>query len=932
MRRSAAPSQAGNRPKFVAPLLGNRTASLTETDRTDRKPVKQTHVLKRIFPNPELDSTDKIADVTCIERAEEVDPVVKKPRFQAPIAGSRPSVTLPPASSSARVSAHVEAKRTGFTAPVVSNKNDNKGPGDSENATPEEASSQCGYFNVVWCKRSNKKHKKWEGDAILVTSGRSVTLYDTEGKEIGKSSGYKSTELATLKEDETLPIGGKEIQVMSILKEAAFKSGKCFLGSTGSTSGPAPSLSTAPARTANKQFSRPQILGSMPPETRPQEPTLVKPRHDPTAPGALVLPRPSQTHQWECNKSGVAVVDVVVDPYLASNLRPHQREGVTFLYSCVMGFRNFSGCGAILADDMGLGKTLQCISLIWTMLKQGPYGGKPVAKKILVVTPGSLVKNWHAEFKKWLGFERLQVYAVSADKKVEEFTKTSIYPVLIISYEMFVRMFDLLQKLTFDLIVCDEGHRLKNTAIKTTSLLSSLSCVRRVVLTGTPIQNDLQEFFSIVEFCNPGVLGTSSGFKRVYEDPIVSSRQPGATPAQVALGEERGAELARMTQMFVLRRTQEINNKYLPPKKEIVLFCRPSPLQLSLYHQLLRSQLVRSCLSGCLAGSPHLVCIGALKQLCNHPGLIYQKALKAQRDKDELENAETSVYDGLLELFPDDFKPDRRLEEHSGKLTVLSALLHCIHTSDMLEKIVVVSNHTKTLDLIECLCKGTGYGYLRLDGQTPTARRQELVTRFNSKHSQEFIFLLSSKAGGVGLNLIGASRLVLYDIDWNPANDLQAMARVWRDGQRHAVHIYRLLTTGSIEEKVYQRQISKQGLSGAVMDARDKGKSDVQFSLKDLRDLFTINLTTDCDTHDLLSCECGGSGQKVENPVSVAEQRLCQLGAPARASRKRNVGMDELLQWKHHTADVLGLHKAWYLEDARDAVSFVFYSEVKASS
>ncbi|WAQ95965.1 RA54B-like protein, partial [Mya arenaria] len=547
-----------------------------------------------------LDSADKIADVTCIERAEEVDPVVKKPRFQAPIAGSGPSVTLPAASSSAR--------------------------------------------------------------------------------------------------------------------EAAFKSGKCFLGSTGSTSGPAPSLSTAPARTANKQFSRPQILGSMPPETRPQEPTLVKPRHDPTAPGALVLPRPSQTHQWECNKSGVAVVDVVVDPYLASNLRPHQREGVTFLYSCVM------------VMTWALGR----------LCSQGPYGGKPVAKKILVVTPGSLVKNWHAEFKKWLGFERLQ-----------EFTKTSIYPVLIISYEMFVRMFDLLQKLTFDLIVCDEG--------------------------------------------------TSSGFKRVYEDPIVSSRQPGATPAQVALGEERGAELARMTQMFVLRRTQEINNKYLPPKKEIVLFCRPSPLQLSLYHQLLRSQLVRSCLSGCLAGSPHLVCIGALKQLCNHPGLIYQKALKAQRDKDELENAETSVYDGLLELFPDDFKPDRRLEEHSGKLTVLSALLHCIHTSDMLEKIVVVSNHTK----------------------------------------------------------------------------------------------------GSIEEKVYQRQISKQGLSGAVMDARDKGKSD---------DLFTINLTTDCDTHDLLSCECGGSGQKVENPVSVAEQRSCQLGAPARASR------------------------AWYLEDARDAVSFVFYSEVKASS
>ncbi|XP_069125702.1 DNA repair and recombination protein RAD54B-like [Argopecten irradians] len=234
--------------------------------------------------------------------------------------------------------------------------------------------------------------------------------------------------------------------------------------------------------------------------------------------------------------------------------------------------------------------------------------------------------------------------------------------------------------------------------------------------------------------------------------------------------------------------------------------------------------------------------------------------------------------------------------------------------------------------MLQKFCDQKRYGYLRLDGQTPTNRRQELVTKFNNKFSKEFIFLLSSKAGGVGLNLIGASRLVLYDIDWNPANDLQAMARVWRDGQAKQVHIYRLLTTGSIEEKIYQRQITKQGLSGAVMESK-AGKSDVQFSREDLKDLFSLNVNTLCDTHELLCCDCQDRPDSVGVPTATtapSSVRPCQLGAGGiKKAAKRNLGMDELMEWKHLRGNSSKANPDWFLEGVSEDVSFIFWHETK---
>uniref|UniRef100_A0A8D3B9S1 RAD54 homolog B n=1 Tax=Scophthalmus maximus TaxID=52904 RepID=A0A8D3B9S1_SCOMX len=791
----------------------------------------------------------------------------------------------------------------------------------SEAAASDSSCSQDGvrYFSVMWCKASKKKHKRWEGDAVLVTRGRSVTLKDMEGKDIGKGSGYKVSVLASLSEGQTLMIGGKEVEVMGVIAAEDFARGRCFQEVQMEKEEPqTKAVLPPPRRFASKPFSPPTLVGRAEhPGSKPVEEQTSRPRHDPQAPGALVMPRPSPNHQWSNNKSGLPVVDVVVDPYLTTQMRPHQRDGLLFLYECVMGMRAVGRYGAILADEMGLGKTLQSVALSWTLLKQGPYGGKPVAKRVLVVTPGSLVQNWGAEFNKWLGRERISVFTVDQDHRIEQFVLSPLHSVLVISYEMLLRCLEQVQKVEFGLVVCDEGHRLKNSSIKTSSALSSLSCNRRVILTGTPVQNDLQEFYALIEFVNPGILGSSTAYRKVYEEPILRSRQPSCTEEERVLGEERAAELSRLTGVFILRRTQEIINRYLPPRLDWTLFCEPSPLQLQLYGHLLCHRVFKACLQGSTQTHTHLACITALKKLCNHPGLLHSTVKVTYHG-----SADGSLYDGLVELFPESYSSGGFNTADSGKLLVLSDLMAAIRQLSPSDRLVVVSNYTQTLDMLQDLCVHKGYTFCRLDGHTPTGQRQRLVDSFNSSYSPNFVFLLSSKAGGVGLNLIGASHLVLYDIDWNPANDIQAMARVWRDGQKKTVHIYRLLTAGTIEERIFQRQVSKQGLSGTVVDL-GKGAEHTSFSSNELRDLFSLTDTPSL-THDLLSCGCSmdGSDQVCDRPCQLGRQ-----GDRGGVAAPKHLSMSELMQWRHFSGDTHTFSDP-YLDQARNNITFAFQTTI----
>lgn len=371
------------------------------------------------------------------------------------------------------------------------------------------------------------------------------------------------------------------------------------------------------------------------------------------------------------------------------------------------------------------------------------------------------------EIKKWLGNERLRSYAVDSSNKVADFAASKVFPVLIISYEMLLREIAVVKKCHFDIVITDESHRLKNASSKTARAIMGLNVHRRIALTGTPIQNNLKEFHAIVEFVNPGLLGSQSAFSRLYETPVVEARQPGADPEVKRLGEERLAELNRMTALFCLRRTSEVNNAFLPPKDEYVVMCPTSALQQKLYQDLLSSKHIKRAVEGRGgSGTDHLRCIAALKKLCNHPALLFASVC-TEKEEVEAAGGQGSLFSLLHAMYPAGYSTDRINVDESGKLVVLMQLLSTLHAAGtnsgdgggpVRERIVVVSHSTKCLDVIEAVCTERGFQQVRLEGSTPTEKRVAMVDRFNLPRSDSFLMLLSSKAGGVGLNIIGVRK------------------------------------------------------------------------------------------------------------------------------------------------------------------------------
>lgn len=789
-------------------------------------------------------------------------------------------------------------------------------------------------FQVFWTTFSKKKHKTF-ADGILVLNGVAAKLLDEEGKEVAKCSNMGRSNVETLVPGNTLLIQNKELEINKQIPYEEYSSGRVFV----SVGKPSAAAATTSVRLPRKSTLVTKPFKSVVEGSSDVPPKLPAPRYDPTAPNALVL-----------EAGGADSVAVVVDPYISQRLRPHQRDGIQFVYDCVMG-RHGPGKGCILADEMGLGKSLQALTVLWTLLKQGPQG-RPLVCKAIIVCPNTLIGNWVHEITLWLGSERLVPLTLSSAKSkgdcsriLREF-RADKNPVLIISYEQLRNNVDALRECRCGFLICDEAHRIKNAQSKTAIALTQLSTERRVLLTGTPVQNDLTEFYTMVEFCSPSLLGTLAAFRNTFETPIALGSDPAATPEQRELARQRSANLEAVTSSVVLRRLSTILSNYLPHKTELVLVCRPTEAQVALYKVCLSSKSVRRLMSEARGDTavPSLSCIHRLTKICGHPGLLLsqdpdtKELLFAVNEEDEDEEDAEGDNDEDNEHKPgrgkrgaaarrrerprreddgedDDFnsrlsaafsESDRErlqkgdpLVEMSGKLMVLDRLMAGMYSGSD-EKIVLVSNFTKTLDWFERLCRFRGYEYRRLDGSTDKTKRQQLVEYFN-KSSQKscFAFLLSCKAGGLGINLCGANRLVLFDPDWNPAWDRQSMARIWRDGQKRPVIIYRMLTTGTIEEKIFQRQLSKQSLSrNVIIDTFESSKG---FSRDDLKAVFTLNEHTSCDTHDLIGCRCAaaadtaGDRRGVRSDGSDARECTAVLSRWSHFSRVTQAGFPDPL-------------------------------------
>lgn len=833
------------------------------------------------------------------------------------------------------------------------------------------------YFTIMYRKPTSKKHKTWNGDGFAqLKQGNRLAFYNESGKYFGSTSLNGPLESYF---DNVSRAGSLEVQLdyqVCDAKELNKVRSMIETGNEDSSMRPISKSSLAPSPKSSPPRLTPKVITKFRPSAKPsrfQTPTTrVNLGEEKKERKYLpIFEIDKIENPIVMNKSTRADVDVVVDPMLSKLLRPHQRDGVKFMYDCVLGLArpehdvedeskslilekdsDIQGC--ILADEMGLGKTLMTITLIWTLIKQTPMASKVscsqngvplqgLCNKIIIVCPVTLIANWKREFGKWLNLSRIGILTLSPQNNserdsydVKNFLRVQrTYQVLIIGYEKLLSVAEELEngKKSIDLLVCDEGHRLKNGSSKVLNILKNLDIPRKILLSGTPIQNDLNEFFTIIDFINPGLLGSYPFFKKRFMTPITQARDP-ANRFNIHIvekGQERSEEMISITKRFILRRTNSILAKYLPPKMDLILFCKPTNHQISAFQDILLGTNIDL---KHLNFNSSLALITLWKKICNSPTLIQSDSYYKSRMQNSM------------------ISQKYQNEQNSGKLKILMKLLNQTRISMPEDKVVVISNYTQTLDIIENLMASAGMTSCRLDGSTPAKQRDTIVNNFNHNPSI-FAFLLSAKSGGVGLNLIGACRLILFDNDWNPSVDLQAMSRIHRDGQKKPCYIYRLVTTGCIDEKIFQRQLMKNCLSQKFLSdtkSTKGGADDDLFNKEDLKDLFTVLVDTPSNTHDLI-CSCEGTGGEItlesdqdsqnnKNYESSSEFKLSTWTnaieaqkvmeeIEANAIKSKEFGIKKcLIGYKHinpaHTHDLLDNVATEVLKSLENDITFAF--------
>nr|XP_046149504.1 LOW QUALITY PROTEIN: transcriptional regulator ATRX-like [Oncorhynchus gorbuscha] len=702
---------------------------------------------------------------------------------------------------------------------------------------------------------------------------------------------------------------------------------------------------------------------------------------------------------------------VQVHRNLVTKLKPHQVDGVQFMWDCccesVKKTNKNSGSGCILAHCMGLGKTLQVVTLLHTLL----LCEKLDFSTALIVCPLNTVLNWLNEFEKWqYGFkdeESLEVTELATVKRPQE--RASALQqwqedggIMIIGYEMYrnltqgrniksKKLKETFQKTLVDpgpdFVICDEGHILKNEASAISKAMNSIKTRRRVVLTGTPLQNNLIEYHCMVNFIKENLLGSVKEFRNRFVNPIQNGQAADSTDQDVRIMKKRAHILYEMLNGCVQRRDYSALTKFLPPKHEYVVSVRVTPIQCTLYrHYLEHLTGAGNAVEGGRgrAGTKLFQDFQMLSRIWTHPWCLQldyiSKENKGYFDEDSMdefiasETEESSMSmtsedekqkkkkkrgkarkkdsdsdSDALEVIkewntssrggdpssrnraepqeevrpasspgtrsPDWHKEfvteaDSEILEHSGKMVLLFEILRM--AEEVEDKVLVFSQSLISLDLIEDFLelagrakeeekqspyKGEGkwfrnIDYYRLDGSTNALNRKKWAEEFNdTSNVRGRLFLISTRAGSLGINLIGANRVIIFDASWNPSYDIQSIFRLYRFGQLKTCYVYRFLAQGTMEEKIYDRQVAKQSLSFRVVDQQQIER---HFTMNELTELYAFE-------PDLLDDPTGKKSKRT-TPMLPKDPFLAEL---LHSNKEQIVGYhehDSLLDHKEEEA------------------------------
>ncbi|CAL8249268.1 unnamed protein product [Merluccius merluccius] len=587
-------------------------------------------------------------------------------------------------------------------------------------------------------------------------------------------------------------------------------------------------------------------------------------------------------------------------PYTINRyLRDYQREGIRFIHG---NYARSRGC--ILGDDMGLGKTVQVIGFLSAALhKTGTWedieNNKPrflqtqsssqqqrrPGKVFLVVAPLSVLYNWKEELDTWGHFQCVVIHGLRKEEELDRI-RGGRFEIALTTYETLRLCLDQFNSIDWSAVIVDEAHKLKNPKSQITQAMKELSCKVRIGLTGTILQNNLEEFWCVMDWAVPACLGSLGHFRNQYCDPVERGQKHSATKRSLATARRAVRVLTRKISPWFLRRTKTLIKDQLPKKDDRVVYCALTDFQQTVYQTVLDTEDVRLILRSsdkcdCQSGRTRRSCcyktnsdgvevkalyfsyLAILRKVANHVALLQSTEGTSKIQKEFV----GAVCKKVFQKFPDFMQ--RCKEEafeaisdpmYSGKMKVLQKLLR--HYMKRRDKVLLFSLSTKLLDVLVSYCMAEGLDYSRLDGTTKAKDRVQIVKEFNSSPHTN-LCLVSTMAGGLGLNFVGANVVVLFDPTWNPANDLQAIDRAYRIGQCRDVTVLRLISLGTVEEIIYLRQVYKQQLQSTVVDQKSarryfeavQGTDGQKGELFGIKNLFRLQTQGTCLTRSLLERE-----------------------------------------------------------------------------